>query len=103
MSDGALVLLLALELEHQYFFAAPVGGNGALHARAADGRSGFHRVAIHHGHNSVEFDLRANVARECFDFHRFARRDAILFTAGFYDCVHTYPLKDVGWKLQITT
>src|SRR5437588_5936750 len=35
VTDGPLVLLFALELEHQDFGAAPMGCDGALHARFA--------------------------------------------------------------------
>ena len=93
MPDGALVLLLALKLEDQGLLAAAVGGDGALHARAADGRPGLHRVPIHHCYNAVEFDLGADIAHERFDFHRLAGRNAVLFSACFYYCVHTEPLK----------
>jgi hypothetical protein len=35
VTDGPLILLLALELEHQDFGAASMGGDGALHTRFA--------------------------------------------------------------------
>src|SRR5262249_39856012 len=40
MSDGALVLLFALELEHQHFVAASLLRNGALHPRTFRGCPG---------------------------------------------------------------
>src|SRR5580704_3113045 len=82
MPDGALVLLLALELEDDGLIAAAVGGDGALHARGAEDRAGLHRVSIHHGDDAVEFDFGAYVAGQSLDFNRLAWRDTILFTAG---------------------
>src|ERR1700733_11120950 len=85
MPDSALVLLLALELEDDGLLAAAVTGDGAGYTRGTEGRAGLDRIAVHHCHNAVELDCRADVACKGFDFDRLAWRDAILFTAGFND------------------
>src|SRR6476620_2685415 len=103
MPDGALVLLLALELEDDGLIDAAVGGDGALHARRTQRRAGLDSLALHHGDDAVEFNFRAHVAGQGLDFDRLAGRDAILFTTGFNHCVHTGPLKYFGWKPKVTT
>src|SRR6185503_18790747 len=98
MPDGALVLLLALELEDDGLLTPALCGDGARYPRGADGGTGLNRVSIQHGDYAVEFNCCADVAGQSLDFNRLAWRDAILFTTGFNDCVHTGPLKDFGWK-----
>src|SRR5579883_263663 len=89
MSDGALVLLLALELEHQRFFAAPMRDDRTLDAGVLRIGARLDRLAVNHGKHTAELDLGADLAIERLDLDRFARRDAILFPARFYNCVHT--------------
>src|SRR5271155_346119 len=48
VSDGPLVLLLALELEDNHFIASPVAGDGALHASFTERRSGQQFIRIVH-------------------------------------------------------
>src|ERR1700722_1122646 len=62
--DGALVLLLAFEFEHDNFFAASVFGDGGLHARPCQRRAGRHFVGIvHHRQHALELHFRADIAR----------------------------------------
>src|SRR5580704_12378413 len=77
MPNGALVLLLALELEYDGLLTTALRGDGALDARAAERRARSYGVAINYGHNAVEFDFRAYVAGQRLDFNRLAWRDAI--------------------------
>src|SRR5690242_2474140 len=91
MPDGALVLLLALELEDDRLIAAALRCDGALHTRAAKRGTRPDRIAIHDRNHAVEFHIRADVAGQSLDFDRLAWSNPILFTAGFNHCVHTGP------------
>src|SRR6266853_1526795 len=82
VTDGSLILLLALELEHQNLVATAMGGDGALHARLAEGGAGYDFVRIvHHRQHAAELDLGADVAGESFDFNNISGSDAVLLTA----------------------
>src|SRR5579871_2850700 len=92
VSDGALVLLFALELEHHHFIAAAVTCDGALHFGVGERGAGDQLVRIvHHGQHAPEFHLGPHVAGNRFHFNHIARRDAVLFSTGFNHCVHNCP------------
>ena len=57
--------------------------------RAAFTASPYRKASVvRHSQHAVEFHLRADIAGERIHFNRLARRDAILFPAGFNHCVH---------------
>src|SRR5205807_2547135 len=67
MPDGALVLLLALELEHQRLVAASVRDDGAPDSRVLSVRAGLHGIAVDHCQHAVELNFGSHVARQRFD------------------------------------
>ena len=92
MSDGALVLLLALELEHDGLVRRGRARRWSLLPERCRRRAGLDGIAVDHRQYAAELNFRANVARQRFHFNGFAWRDAILLPARFDDCVHNRPL-----------
>src|SRR2546423_14085850 len=89
VTDGPLVLFLALELEHEDLDAAAAAGNRPGHLRGSESLTGEYLLIVtHDGENAAELDLSADVAGQRFHFDRVAGRDAVLFAASFNDCVH---------------
>src|SRR6266481_3959550 len=86
--DGFLVLLLALELEHQNLGAPTVGDNRRLdqatrHELAAlIGECGLHG----------QFDFRADVAVDFFHAEHVSGSNPVLLSAGLNNRVHAMPL-----------
>src|SRR5579872_4140517 len=92
VADGALVLLLALELEYDHFGAAVMAENGGRNLGAAQVRTGHQFVGIaHQGEHTAQFDLRPNLVRKRIDPNFVSGGDAILLAAGFNHCVHNDP------------
>src|SRR5215469_4408793 len=77
VSNGFLILLLALELEHQHFGVAPVAYDGGAHGAALD-----HFAAVRKCHGGGKLDFRADVASQFLHADGFPGRDYILFPAG---------------------
>src|SRR5580658_9027173 len=73
MPDGALVLLLALELEHQRFFAAAMRGDGAFDHGSSHVRAGFDRIALDQCDHARKFNSRADIAGDGLYLDRLAR------------------------------
>src|SRR5271168_1971775 len=92
VTDRALVLLLALELEDDHFVAATVRFDGALHARISRARAGHQFVRIvHQGQHTAEFHFRANFTGQGVHLDNVSGSHFQLFATGFNYCVHNYP------------
>src|SRR5690349_13589215 len=89
VADGALVLLLALELEHQRLLAAAMTFDHTRHTSVRHGGTSLNVIPVHDRQHTAELYLRAHVPGQGFDFHELTRRDTILLAAGFNDCVHS--------------
>src|SRR5580692_7755063 len=61
MSNGLLILLLALEFEHQNLVATAGAYDSRLH-----GAAGYHLAALFERRLDGEFNFRADIARELF-------------------------------------
>src|SRR5579864_1844528 len=102
MPDGALILLLALELENDGFLAPAVRDNRTLHQRSAHRGASLHGFAVEYRQDFVELDFRANISGNGFNLQKFARSGAILLPARFDDCVHTNTLLWILLKILRT-
>src|SRR5690242_2547196 len=94
MPDGFLVLLLALELEHKDFVAAPAADNGPFY-----GSAGNQLTAVIKGCLGGELDFRADVADNLFDADDIARTHPVLFSARFDNRVH---VESLFWEPEHT-
>src|ERR1700737_2954285 len=84
MSDRPFVLLLPLELKHDYFVTASMSRNGAFHSSLAERGACYNLVRIvHHGEHAVKFNFRADLAGKRLHLNYVARSDAVLLPAGF--------------------
>jgi hypothetical protein len=93
VTDGALVLLFALEFKNEDLVAAPVSGNFGPHSCRLEGITQNHLISlIRNCQNAVELHRRAYIAGDRVYFYGLPGRYAILLAAGFNDCVHDLDL-----------
>src|ERR1700730_1502798 len=89
MPDGAFILFLPFELEHQNLLAAPFSryraGDGAVPDLGA--RQQFAALSKNR-QNLGKLNLGADVARQLGDADHFSRGNPILFSAGFNNGMH---------------
>jgi hypothetical protein len=83
MTDGFLVLLLALEFENDDFACAIPTNDGGLHAAA-----GNELAAVFEGGLSGKFHFAADIAGQLFDAEHIAGRNPVLLSACFNNRVH---------------
>src|SRR5579884_3160094 len=89
MALGALVLLLALEFEHQNLIAAIVRGDSGVHTGFAELLAKGQLAAIlEKSQYSAECDLGAWFTGQFRNAHHIARSDAELLPASFDNCMH---------------
>src|SRR5262249_47303485 len=83
VSDRLLVLLLALELEHQHLVPAAVAHDRGLY------RAAFHQLpAVLERGLDGQFHFGANIPGELFHPDHLAWRDDVLLSAGFNNRIH---------------
>src|SRR5207248_2875276 len=87
VTNGALVLLLALEFENQNLIAAAMSGNRRFHAslRQALSRNQFVRI-LNHREDAAQLNFRPDLARKRIYIDPVAWRDPELLSASFNDC-----------------
>src|SRR5712692_3028837 len=96
MSDGALVLLLALELEDQDLLSAAARGDGAGDLVADGLGTGQHLAAIvKDSQHFRELNLSPDIARELGHTNYVPRSNPVLFPAGFNNGMHG---KILDWR-----
>ena len=100
----ALVLLLALELEHENLVRPVLCGNGRVHtyiARAFAEQQIARRVAcvLEQRDNFTERNFRSDFGGQFGNPNHIARCDAKLFSAGFDNCMDWE--MNLAWKNQI--
>src|SRR5437016_4516211 len=83
---GALVLLLALEFEHQHLLAAAARDDGRLHLPRVGARQQF--TAVLKDSQGGELDFRARIAVQFAHADHISRGHPVLFSAGFDNRVH---------------
>src|SRR5579871_1231759 len=94
MPDGFLILLLALELEHQNLVAAAVADDRAFHRGA-----GNHLARVAKRGLNGELDFRPDIAGDLFHADDVARSYPVLFSARFDNRVHR---KCLVWEPEHT-
>ena len=86
-----LVVLTATHLEDTYLFATTVGNNGSLYFCASYQRGTYgNLITVHNHQHFFQYDLAVDVCRYLFYFEFFANGNFVLFTASFYDRIHSY-------------
>src|SRR5580765_4663502 len=86
---GALVLLLALELEYDDFLAAARRGDGCANPGATSFAARQYGAVIRkHGQHARKLNIGADIAGEFGDAQHIARFDTILFSAGLNNGMH---------------
>src|SRR5579863_2288650 len=93
VSDGALVLLLALELEDDHLFRAVVSSDRSDYFGVSQLRFGQHLAVLEYREDMWEFERRADVEWELFHPYRIAGRYPVLLPTSLNDCVHGASLR----------
>jgi hypothetical protein len=93
VSDGFLILFLALELEDQDLVTTSVGDDGGLR-----GSGGYQPAVIGKGGLDSQFDFGADIAGHFFHAENVSRCNPVLFSASFNDCVHA----NLNWEPEHT-
>ena len=83
------IILFRLILENDYLLALAMLKHFCICGSTRDhGLADLDIFAISHQQN-VEFNVCANLCVELLDHDLAANLDLVLFTAGYYDCVHS--------------
>ena len=88
MTNGALVLLFALEFEYQDLVAAAVGGDLTTDTSGLYGIAEGQAVVSGNRQNAIKFNWGADLANKRIDINGLAGRNTVLLSARFNYSVH---------------